>query len=139
MNSLELTDQESWTDRDCIESSRNGSPEHFRVLVERYQGPLTAYLTGRLGNRKEAEEAAQETFVRAFFGLEKLREPDAFNGWLLGIAARVAKERFRLWRHWRRDREAAAAMSAAASGPREAGQLEPAIAALPENYRRVIL
>ena len=41
---------------------------------------------------EEATEAAQETFVRAYFGLRELRKPGVFFAWLLGIADRVAKE-----------------------------------------------
>ena len=65
------------------------------MLVQRYQRPLFAYLSSRLGNYLEAEEAAQESFVRAFLSLKKLRKPESFYAWLLGIAGRVLKEQFR--------------------------------------------
>ena len=56
-------------------------------LVQRYERPLFAYLSDRLGNHLEAEEAAQESFVRAFASLGKLHKPASFYAWLLGIAA----------------------------------------------------
>ena len=72
-----------------------GIQDDFRLLVQRYQKPLFSFLTTRLRDRPEAEEAAQESFVRAFMSLKKLRKPESFYSWLLGIAARVAKEQFR--------------------------------------------
>ena len=75
MNSSETDGCADWSDREYVESSRNGCPDHFRVLVERYQKPLFAYLASRLGNLAEAEEATQESFVRAFISLKSLRKP----------------------------------------------------------------
>ena len=83
------------TDQEYVERSRDGHPEDFALLVHRYQGPLFSYLAGRLGDHLQAEEAAQESFVRAFLSLKKLRKPESFYSWLLGIAGRVAKEQFR--------------------------------------------
>jgi RNA polymerase sigma factor (sigma-70 family) len=128
-----------WTDREYVESSRNGCPDHFRVLVQRYQRPLFAFLSDRIGNASEVEEAAQESFVRAFLSLKKLRKPDSFYSWLLGIAGRVAKEQFRSAAHREKDREAAAEMAAEPAANRKEYPLEDVIAALPESYRQVIL
>ena len=138
MNSTELEDAAGRTDREYVESSRNGCPDHFRLLVQRYQKPLFAFLSGHIGNPCEAEEAAQESFVRAFVSLKKLRKPESFCSWLLGIAGRVAKEQFRASVQQERNREAAEAMLGYAADQEE-HPLEEAIAALPETYRQVIL
>ena len=61
MNSLAQDEGSELTDGEYVVSSRNGCPEHFRLLVQRYQRPLFAYLSSRLGNHLEAEEAAQES------------------------------------------------------------------------------
>jgi len=127
-------------DADYVVSSRNGSPEQFRWLVERYQRPLLAYLGGRLGNSLEAEEAAQESFVRAFLSLRKLRKPESFYSWLLGIAGRVLKEQFRALERRHKESEAAQALlETEAAAAAEEYPLEEAIAVLPESYRQVIL
>jgi RNA polymerase sigma-70 factor (ECF subfamily) len=139
MNSSEPDNSTDWTDQEYVESSRNGCPEHFRYLVQRYQKRLFAYLYGRIGNPLEAEEAAQESFVRAFLSLKTLRKPESFSSWLLGIAGRVAKEQFRLAAHRERDREAAEVMIADAADCPEDYPLEEVIAALPETYRQVIV
>jgi RNA polymerase sigma factor (sigma-70 family) len=130
---MELTDQE------YVERSRDGYPEDFRLLIQRYQRALFAYLASRLGNSAQAEEAAQESFVRAFLSLKKLRKPESFYAWLLGIAGRVLKEQFRS--QARRQLERAVAQTLLADDPagEPAYPLEEAIAALPESHRQVIV
>jgi len=130
----------SENDKYYIERCLDGHPDDFRYIVRRYQGVLMAHLAGKLGNRDKAEEAAQESFVRAYFNMNKLRNPGSFFSWLLGIADRVAKE------HRRKEmlhmqREVIRSFSAEAAGP-ELSQdygLEAAIAELPDSYRRVVL
>ena len=127
------------TDKEYVEHCRDGHPEDFGLLVERYQKPLFAWLAGWVGDSGQAEEAAQESFVRAFLSLNKLRKPESFYSWLLGIAGRVAKEQFRATAHRQRDREAAETMITNAAESDEPYPLEEAIAALPESHRQVIL
>ena len=127
------------TDKEYVQRCRDGHPEDFRLLVHRYQAPLFSYLTSRLGDRWQAEEAAQESFVRAFQSLKKLRKPESFYSWLLGIAGRVAKEQFRSLKRRQRDREAAETMMAEPADNHAEYSLDEAIAVLPETYRHVIL
>ena len=91
------------------------------------------------GDRSQAEEAAQESFVRAFQSLNKLRKPESFYSWLLGIAGRVAKEQFRSQKRRQQDREVAETMLAEPPLTAHEYPLEEAIATLPETYRQVIL
>src|ERR1035437_9457940 len=95
MNSLQQDGDTELTDGGYVVSSRNGWPDPFRLLVQRHQPPTFACSSGRLGNHLEAEKAAQESFVRAFMSLKKLRKPESFYAWRLGIAGRVLKEQFR--------------------------------------------
>ena len=127
------------TDREYVQHCRDGHPDDFRMLVHRYQGPLFAYLTGKLEDRSQAEEAAQESFVRAFQSLKKLRKPESFYSWLLGIAARVAQEQFRSRKRHQCDREVAEIMLPDPADTRDEYPLDEAIAALPESFRQVIL
>jgi RNA polymerase sigma-70 factor, ECF subfamily len=78
-------DQMSENDKDCIERCLDSYPEAFRHLVTRYQSALVPFLVGKLGSVEQAEEAAQETFVRAYFDLARLKKPESFFPWLLGI------------------------------------------------------
>jgi DNA-directed RNA polymerase specialized sigma24 family protein len=79
-------------DKFYVERCLDGHPDDYRYLVRRYQGVLLANLAGKLGSRDRAEEAAQEALVRAYFNIGKLKKPDSFFSWLLGIADNVAKE-----------------------------------------------
>jgi RNA polymerase sigma-70 factor, ECF subfamily len=139
MNLLEQDERLELTDGQCVQRSRDENPEDFRLLVERYQRPLFAYISGRLDNASEAEEIAQESFVRAFMSLKKLRQPDSFYAWLLGIAGRVLKEHFRATQRHGREEAAAESLLADQQSSSEDYPLEAAIAALPETYRRVIV
>lgn len=127
------------TDKEYVERCRDGHPEDFGLLVDRYQKPLFAFLAARVSDHPQAEEAAQESFVRAFLSLPKLRQPESFYFWLLGIARRVASEQFRGEVRDRRDREAAEVMMTDSTAIDSDYPLEEALAALPENYRQVIL
>ena len=130
----------SITDKFYIERCLDGHPDDFRYLVRRYQAVLLAHLAGKLGNRDRAEEAAQETLVRAYFGLGKLKKPDSYFSWLLGIATRVAKEQQRQeQRH--RQQENIRSFSKEIPTP-ELSQdygLEKAIGELPDSHRKVVL
>jgi RNA polymerase sigma-70 factor (ECF subfamily) len=130
---MDLTDQE-YVERCC-----DGHPEDFRVLVHRYQKPLFSYLAGRLQNHLQAEEATQESFVRAFLYLKKLRKPGSFYSWLLGIAGRVAQEQFRDLAKRQKDCEVTENIMADAADHGREYPLEEAIAALPESHRQVVV
>lgn len=127
------------TDKQYVERCRDGHPEDFGALVARYQKPLFSFLASRVRNFQQAEEAAQESFVRAFVSLPKLRKPESFYSWLMGIAERVAKEQFRFESRHRQDPNAMTSLQTDAADHDEEYPVEEAIAVLPENHRRVIL
>jgi RNA polymerase sigma-70 factor (ECF subfamily) len=127
------------TDKEYVERCRDGHPEEFGLLVDRYQKPLFSFLAARVGNFAQAEEAAQKSFVRAFMSLGKLRKPESFYAWLLGIAGRVASEQFRGEVRRRQHRQAAETLLTEATSDSPDYPLEQAIAVLPENHRQVIL
>ena len=126
-------------DKEYVQRCRDGHPEDFRALVDRYQKSVFSFLTAKLGNRLEAEEATQESFVRAFVSLKKLRKSASFHSWLLGIAGRVAHEKHRIKKRRRLECDVEENMAAVPSTPPEMETLDEAIAALPETYRRLVL
>ena len=128
------------TDEYYIERCLDGHPDDFRYLVRRYQSVVLAQLAGKLGDKATAEEAAQETFVRAYFNMNKLQRPASFFPWLLGIAGRVAKEHHKKEKI-RRQREIVRSYTEQFSTPEFSQDyaLEAAVAELPEAYRKVIL
>ena len=67
-----------------------GDGEAFRVLVEREQGPVIVVCRRITGDPDEAQDAAQEAFVRAFRALATFRGDGPFGAWVSRIATRVA-------------------------------------------------
>lgn len=128
----------SENDRACVKLCLNGHPDAYGQLVKRYQAPLLSFLSGRMGGRERAEEAAQETLVRAFFALGKLRRTRSFFPWLLGIARRVAKEHHRAESRYRRALSLAPSMTKNAR-PHGDHALQQALAGLPGRYADVVL
>jgi RNA polymerase sigma-70 factor (ECF subfamily) len=125
------------SDKYYIEQCLNGRPDEFRYLVLRYQAVLMAYLTGKLGKKCSAEEAAQETFVRAYFCLPELQKRESFYSWLLGIAGRVAKEQIRNTKRF--TETGFPAQQVGEKRIENDLQLEQAITELPDSYREMIL
>ncbi|HVM17706.1 MAG TPA: sigma factor, partial [Gaiellaceae bacterium] len=64
-----------------------------RDLYERYAGQIYGFCLHQLGNREEAEDATQTTFLNAFRGLRRGIEPDAESAWLFAIAKNVCLTR----------------------------------------------
>lgn len=126
-------------DRYYVVRCLDGHPDDFRYLVQRYQSMLIANLTGQLGSYDRAEEATQETLVRAYFHLNRLKKPNSFFSWL-GISNRVAKEQRRKEKSWlRRVSSHSLPEEAPAGKESQHADLQKALSALPENYRQVIL
>lgn len=68
-----------------VEAARAGDRAAFAELIRRYQDMAFGYALSILGDYHAAEDATQEAFVSAYFGLASLRDPVAFPGWLRGI------------------------------------------------------
>ena len=88
-------------DAELIQQALGGDAQAFTHLVERYQGPVYHLCYRMLGEAGEAEDAAQETFLRAFQNLRRYDRQRPFSTWLLSIAAhycidQVRRRRMRL-------------------------------------------
>jgi RNA polymerase sigma factor (sigma-70 family) len=83
------------TETELVERARRGDQDAYGELVQRYQGIAfrTAYLL--TGNAADAEDAAQEGFVKAFYALVHFRRGAELRPWLLRIVANEARNRRR--------------------------------------------
>ena len=90
-----------------IRRAQDGDAEAFRRLVERHADPVFETALRIVRSREEAEEAAQDAFVRAWRALDGFRGEARFSTWLYRIAARCALDRASRLRR-RGDREVAA-------------------------------
>jgi RNA polymerase sigma factor (sigma-70 family) len=75
-----------------VRAARGGNRQAFGVLVGRYSRAVLARQYGCTHEMSAAEDLAQETFLRAWQGLSRLQEVEAFGSWLLSIAGFVAME-----------------------------------------------
>jgi RNA polymerase sigma-70 factor (ECF subfamily) len=83
-------------DHELAEHFRGGDEHALRMAYDRYGGAVLHLALRTLGNRADAEDVTQATFVAAWQGRETF-DPDrgGMLGWLLGIARRKAVDRLR--------------------------------------------
>jgi len=72
-----------------------GDTDAYRPLVERYQRAALGLASRLLGPGGDAEDLAQEAFVRAFRYLRSLKEPDRFGPWLYQVVRSLCRDRNR--------------------------------------------
>lgn len=75
------------TEAEWLEKARRGEEESFTYLVEAYQRPVYNLCYRMLGNARDAEDAAQESFLRAFKAIHRYDPSRKFSTWLLTIAS----------------------------------------------------
>jgi RNA polymerase sigma-70 factor (ECF subfamily) len=88
-----------------VGAARNGDREAFRALVDRHRDRACALALRVLRSPDDAEEAAQDAFLKAWRSLPGFRGDAAFGTWLHRITLRVALDRAESLKH-RRTREA---------------------------------
>ena len=86
---------ESMSDPAVAELVLNGDQNAFALLVERYKDAVQNLAYRMLGNITEAEDVAQETFVRAYTQLATYKPAHKFSTWLLSIASHLAIDQLR--------------------------------------------
>lgn len=80
------------SDAEIVKGVQNGHRQMFGLIVERYYHPLFAYVLGMMHDRDASEDIVQETFLRAFSSLKRLKDAGRLQGWLYGIAQNCCKE-----------------------------------------------
>jgi RNA polymerase sigma-70 factor (ECF subfamily) len=78
------------TDAELVERTRAGDREAYGDLVTRYQGHVYGLAYSLAGRWEDAQDIAQETFIRAYCNLDQLREPARFPAWLRRVTVGVA-------------------------------------------------
>ncbi len=128
-----------------VEALRSGDPQAPRLLVERFQGVVFGLCYRMMNHQQDAEDVAQETFVRALRSMARFDARRPIRPWLLGIAANRC--RTALARRSRRPTLAPAESVADRADPRAAvadpddlaGELERALSCLRPEYRLVFV
>jgi RNA polymerase sigma-70 factor, ECF subfamily len=73
----------------------DGDPQTFAELVERHQGSVFNLTYRMLGEAREAEDAAQEAFLRAYQHIDRYDPERSFKTWLLSITSNYCIDRIR--------------------------------------------
>lgn len=84
-----------YTEPEELGQALKGDVEAFSQVVEHYQRPVFNLCYRMLNDPDEAEDAAQETFLRAYNGLRSYDSQRSFSTWLLSIAAHYCIDQIR--------------------------------------------
>lgn len=150
MNAADVPD-----DAEIVREILDGNPERFEVLVHRYRRRLVAVLYRQVGDHEEAQDIAQEVFVKVYGALDRFDPAYRFSTWLFRIAGNAAIDHLRRRRirtisldRVDGDGEEDGPAFDPASGDKNPEQqlrsqelgrrLDEAIARLPEDYRDLI-
>lgn len=85
-------------ERQWVSRCRNGDETALACLIARHRNRLVRTASNLLRDRHEAEDVAQEAFLKAFREIAKLRDDRAFSGYLYRICVRLCMDRLRLKR-----------------------------------------
>lgn len=80
---------------DWVQKIRQGNDDAFVLLMERYQNAVYHLCYRMLGSPTEAEDAAQETFIRAYKAIDRYDTGRKFSTWLLSIATNYCIDQLR--------------------------------------------
>ncbi len=83
------------TDEQLVTAALKGDTPSYGVIVERYWKMAVALALSKINDATEAEDIAQESFIKAYSQLHKLRYPDRFVGWLSKIVTQLCIDHVR--------------------------------------------
>lgn len=78
-----------------VEECRNGDDSAFDEIVRRYKDRIYNVVYRFLGNHEDAQDVAQEVFIRAYRGIDGFRGKAKVYTWLYSIAGNLARNRIR--------------------------------------------
>jgi RNA polymerase sigma-70 factor (ECF subfamily) len=131
-------------DRDAVEACRRGEREAFDRLVERYQRHVYRVCYRFVSNHHDANDLAQEVFLKAYRSIGRFRGDSAFSTWLYRIAVNTCLNHRALRRL--PTQELDEALPDAAEGAldwvareEEARRVRAAVQELPEQQRATLI
>lgn len=137
------------TERAWVEAAREGDHDAFAQLVDRYQRPVYSLAHRMLGDPRDAEDAAQESFLKAYRALDAYDPRRAFSTWLLAVTAHHCIDRLRRRRMqevsleglppWRWVPADTVDPQRAAEDTDRADYIAQLLATLPDDYRLVVV
>jgi RNA polymerase sigma-70 factor, ECF subfamily len=110
--------QEAVHDAELVRRFNAGDDSAFVEIVTRYRGKMFAIALSHLRNHADAEEIAQDTFIRAHRGLARFRGDSSLATWLHRIAFNLSHNRY--WYFFRRHRHDSLSLDSAFSDDNQA-------------------
>jgi RNA polymerase sigma-70 factor, ECF subfamily len=102
--SAETSERAATVDAALVGRFKSGDESAFVEIVTRYRQKIFSIAFGVIRNRADAEEIAQDTFIRAHRGLAKFRGESSLATWLHRVTVNLARNRY--WYFFRRRRHA---------------------------------
>jgi len=146
---------ENGDDAEILRRCRAGDERAYRELVDRYRRQVYSMALRMLRREEDAEDVAQETFIRVFRALDRYDPARSFTAWMFTIAARLCIDHLRRRRHsplslFQRDAETLEerTIEVADPGPgpdeltsrgEEERRTQELIDSLPHHYRIVVM
>ncbi len=100
-----LTSRMEASEAAVVALARTGDDDAFRALVERYSRGIFRLGFRMTGNKHDAEEVVQETFLRAFRGMGQFESRAGFGTWLYRIATNCSLDLIRMRQKHEEQRE----------------------------------
>ena len=133
------------SDQQLVLRARLGERDAYGELVARHQGRVRGWLRHLCRDPAEADDLAQEAFVRAWIRIDSLKDPSRFAPWLIKIAyneflqsRRSAQKRQRLAERLAAEQDTHGTMAPAAQ-PEHAVELDRVLSILSERERTVVV
>lgn len=135
------------TERDLVEATLAGDAAAFNDLVEQYQLAVYNLALRMLGRAADAEDVAQETFLRAYTKLGTFDLEQRFATWLLSIAAHLCIDHLRRKKAlWLEEGEYGTWLNSNEEAPETATlrkeqerEVKRLLATLPAKYRLILV
>jgi RNA polymerase sigma-70 factor (ECF subfamily) len=150
-----MIDYKAVPDESLVAQAKQNDYQAFEELVKRYEGRIYGHTLRLLGNREDAEDVLQETFLNVFRALGNFRGDSTFSTWIYRIATNNALMRLRKLSHGEREFDdelpppesmKRQALASHILDPKDAllekemlEELDKAIERLPEKYRTIFL
>jgi RNA polymerase sigma-70 factor (ECF subfamily) len=151
MKRREMKYQAAEQEQSWLEEARRGDKEAFGHLIEAYQTPVFNLAYRMLGVAEEAEQAAQEAFIRAWMHLDSYDPAHKFSTWLLSITSNycidlIRKQRAQLLSlddplpaHPALNSEPSAGPEPQAVQQEQEQLVQRLLASLPDDYRQTVV
>jgi len=88
-------DYSTLTDQEVIARAREGREAAYRELIGRYERPVFSLIYRLVRNREQAEDLAQETFIKVLNALDRYDPAYKFSSWIFKIAHNTALDQLR--------------------------------------------